>query len=274
MTPVPVKQVALAHDLPVLEPPNMKAEPFLDHVREFSPDILVVVAFRILPKVLFSIPPHGALNVHPSLLPKYRGPAPIHWTLINGETVTGVCTFQIGEKIDAGNLLLKREVQIQEDDDLGSLHDRLSILGADLLIETLDGLERGTLTGKPQDESLASPAPKVSLSAAGINWQDSAASIRNRVRAFSPFPGAWSMLDGKTFKIYRCDISEDNMKSEPGLIDTITTDGFPVVSTGQGKLILRIVQLEGKKRMPADAFMRGMTIKGKKLETPKIEENQ
>ena len=275
LVPVPVKEAALKFGLPILEPPNMKAESFLEQVKAFNPEILVVVAFRILPRILFTIPRHGAVNVHPSLLPKYRGPAPIHWTLIHGETTTGVTTFQIGELIDAGNLLLQREVQIQEDDDFGSLHDRLAILGADLLIETLNGLESGTLIGQSQDESGATPAPKVQPHDAAIDWKQSAKEIRNRVRAFSPSPGAWTFLDRKTFKIYQCEeapFSEKPVKNDelptPGLVDELDNDGFPVVNTGEGRLILRVVQMEGKKRMLADAFVRGFPLVGKLLETP------
>jgi methionyl-tRNA formyltransferase len=279
LLPVPVKAAALKFGLPVLEPPNMKAESFLEQVKALSPDVLVVVAFRILPRVLFAIPRYGAINVHPSLLPKYRGPAPIHWTLIQGEKVTGVTTFQIGEQVDAGNLLLQREMSISEDDDFGSLHDRLAVLGAELLLETLDGLENGSLTGKPQDNSGATPAPKVQPEDAAIDWRQSAVEIRNRVRAFSPFPGAWTFLERRTFKIYRCDeapVSEDAVKNvqcptqcpTPGLVDEISKDGFPMVGTGDRWLILRVVQMEGKKRMPADAFVRGFPLLGKSLETP------
>jgi len=272
LTPLPVKLAALEQRLPVFEPLNMKAEVFLDQVRRLSPDILVVVAFRILPRTLFEIPPHGAVNLHPSLLPKYRGPAPIHWTLINGETVTGVSTFQIGERIDAGNLLLQREVSIDDDDDFGSLHDRLAVTGADLLIETLDGLEAGTLSGTIQSDSEATPAPKVQPSDAAIDWTQSAEAIRNRIRAFSPAPGAWTTLDGKTFKIFRCDATPGAGVESParrtefsGLVQKIDKDGFPVIRTGHGRLVLRIVQLEGKKRMDADAFLRGYPLVGKKL---------
>jgi methionyl-tRNA formyltransferase len=186
-----------------------------------------------------------------------------------------VTTFQIGEQIDAGNLLLQREVQIHKDDDFGSLHDRLSVLGADLLIETLDGLESGNLRAKPQDDSLATPAPKVQPQDAAINWRQSARDIRNRVRAFSPSPGAWTFLDKKTFKIYQCDeayFCEKPMKNgefpTPGMVDEIDKNGFPVVNTGEGRLTLRIVQMEGKKRMEANAFVRGFPLVGKLLENP------
>jgi methionyl-tRNA formyltransferase len=271
LTPVPVKQVALDHNLPILEPPNLKAESFLEQVRQLSPDILVVVAFRILPRALFAIPRYGAVNVHPSLLPEYRGPAPIHWTLINGETVTGVTTFRIEEKIDAGNLLLQREVSISNDDDFGSLHDRLAMIGADLLIATLDGLENGSLTAKHQDESQVTPAPKVLPSDSAIDWAQPADAIRNRVRAFSPSPGARTILDGKTFKIFRCEMVPQSAATSgdpsPGSIPEITQDGFPVAITGDGNLKLKVVQIEGKKRMEADAFNRGYPLLGKRFET-------
>ena len=271
LKPVPVKQVALEHNLPILEPLNLKADAFLDQVRQLSPDILVVVAFRILPRALFAMPRYGTVNVHPSLLPKYRGPAPIHWTLINGETVTGVTTFRIEEKIDAGNLLLQREVSISDDDDFGSLHDRLAMIGADLLIATLDGLENGSLTAKHQDESQVAPASKVQPSDSAIDWTQPANAIRNRVRAFSPSPGAWTTLNGKTFKIFRCQVvsygAEGVGDPSPGIIAEITKDGFPMVITGDGNLKLKVVQIEGKKCMEADAFNRGYPLLGKKFET-------
>jgi methionyl-tRNA formyltransferase len=271
LAPVPVKQAALEHNLPILEPPNLKADSFLDQVRLLSPDILVVVAFRILPIALFAIPRYGAVNVHPSLLPKYRGPAPIHWTLINGETVTGVTTFRIEEKVDAGNLLLQRKVPISNDDDFGSLHDRLAVIGADLLVETIDGLENGSLKARRQDESLATPAPKVQPSDSAIDWAQPANVIRNRVRAFSPSPGAWTNLEGKTLKIFRCETvahgAENVSDPSPGLIAEVTKDGFPVATTGDGYLKLKVVQIEGKKRMDADAFNRGFPLLGKRFET-------
>lgn len=286
LAPVPVKQVALTRNLPTLEPPNLKADSFLDQIRRLSPDILVVVAFRILPKSLFAIPRHGAVNVHPSLLPKYRGPAPIHWTLINGETVTGITTFQLTETIDAGNILLQREVQIHDDDDFGSLHDRLADLGAEVLIETLDALEGGDLKGMPQDDSQATPAPKVQPSDAAIDWHWGAERIRNLVRAFSPSPGAWTKLDGRTFKIYQCEIRRCGDYSKyPGVLTeretcrgmhagqvaNNTERGFPIVKTGvtgDDRLVLKVVQMEGKKRMDADAFLRGYPMLGNKLITP------
>jgi methionyl-tRNA formyltransferase len=268
LTPAPVKQVALDHGLPVLEPPNMKAEIFLEQVRQFAPDILVVVAFRILPKVLFSMPQHGAINVHPSLLPKYRGPAPIHWTLLSGETVTGATTFRLSEDIDAGNILLQREVPIKEDDDYGSLHDRLAVVGAELLIETLDRLEGGKLAAQAQDDRLATPAPKVQGEDAAIDWGQPARRIRNRVRAFSPTPGAWTTLEGRRFKIFRCrEVAGSGDKSglAPGRVAEVTEHGFPVVGTGEGQLVLEEVQMEGKRRMEGDEFVRGYGLLGRKL---------
>ncbi len=278
LTPVPVKQTALKLDYPIMEPPNMKAESFLDRVRELSPDILAVVAFRILPRVLFEMIPHGAVNVHPSLLPKYRGAAPIPWTLINGETETGVTTFQIAQAVDTGSILLVRKVSIDKDDDAGVLHDKLADIGADLMIETLDGLEQGTLVGQPQDHTLATPAPKIQPSHTAIDWHESAENIRNRVRAFSPFPGAWTTLQGKTFKIYRCDVIAEPVGSIrvsdggeiPGSVASDNVDGYPVVWTGEGWLKLLEIQIEGKRRVPADAFQRGFPLQGLMFETPDV----
>jgi methionyl-tRNA formyltransferase len=278
MVPVPVKQTALELGCPVLEPPNMKAESFLSKVRELSPDILVVVAFRILPRVLFEMIPYGAVNVHPSLLPKYRGAAPIPWTLIHGETETGVTTFRIAQAVDTGNILLVRKVSIDKDDDAGVLHDTLADIGADLLIETLDGLKQGTLAGQPQDDSLATPAPKIQHSDTAIDWRESAENIRNRVRAFSPFPGAWTTIQGKTFKIYKCDVMAGETEPQamsgheeiPGMVAPNLVDGCPSVRTGDGWLTLLDVQIQGKRRMPVGDFLRGFSLEGVIFETPEV----
>ncbi|TKJ41773.1 methionyl-tRNA formyltransferase [candidate division LCP-89 bacterium B3_LCP] len=246
--------------LPILKPISLKDRTFLDELRKWNADIFVVVAFRILPEEVFGMASGGSINLHASLLPAYRGAAPIQWALWNGETTTGLTTFQIEKKVDTGNILLQRQVQIGESDDAGSLSEKLSLQGASLLLETIDGLESGMIKPQRQDTSKATPAPKITDEHTKIDWNRSASEIRNQIRALSPKPGAFTRIDGQTLKIFRSEIIENKDKSAPGSL-TISDDGI-VANTGDNKLKLTDIQLQGKKRMETSAFLRGYRLRG------------
>ena len=208
--PPPVKELAERHGLPVLQPIKVRAPEFIESVREMNPDVVVVVAFgQILPKALLEIPRYGCINVHASLLPRYRGAAPLNWCVINGEIETGVTTMLMDVGLDTGDMLLKKATPIDPDEDTSSLHDRLSLIGAALLNETLDLLVQGKLVPEKQDEALSCYAPMLKKEDGLIDWTRDARTIRNLVRGMSPWPGAFTYLDGKLVKVYRTRIAEE-----------------------------------------------------------------
>jgi methionyl-tRNA formyltransferase len=218
-----------------------------------------VVAFKILPKSLIDLPRFGALNIHASLLPKYRGAGPIQWALMNGDTTTGVTVFQITPDVDTGDILLQQEIAIGADDTMWTLGMRLCEAGAKLVIEAMDALETGSISGKPQDPALATPAPKITKEMTLIDWSWPAEKIHNWVRGLSPFPGMVTTVGGKQFRIYKTAVLDRN-GNEPGTIVEFY-NGSPVIATGEGLLSLLEVQIEGKKKMPAADFLRGATLK-------------
>jgi len=257
-----VKAVTQNLGLPLLQVDDLKAPGFLQKVAGFAAALFIVVAFRILPPELFSIPKMGAVNLHASLLPMYRGAAPINRAIMAGETVTGVTTFQIKKKVDTGDMLLQREEQISQDDTFDSLHDKLSLLGADVLLETIDRLESGDIQPVPQDQSRSSKAPKLKPEDGEIDWSRNAVDIRNHIRGLCSSPGAYTMRSGSKLKVFSAEaVGAGNEVSKPGEVHTGELNRSFIVATGDQSLQLLEVQPAGKKRMTAEAYLRGYPLK-------------
>ncbi len=247
--------------IPVIQAEDLKGKDFLDKVAAFAAALFVVVAFRILPPQLFEIPPHGAINLHASLLPRYRGAAPINRAIAAGETETGVTTFQIRKRVDTGDVLMQERVPIDPDDDYDSLSEKLGIVGADLLVRTVEGLEAGSLKPLPQDASQASPAPKIAPDEGRIDWAMTATEIRNHIRAFASKPGAFTALGGEKLKIFRARIADFVETSAiPGEIVLVSPKDGLFVGTGDGVLEITELQPAGKKRMSSQDYLRGNTV--------------
>lgn len=259
LAPPPVKLLAEGHGIPVLQPARVRAPEFIEVMRELRPDLIVVVAFgQILPKALLEIPRHGCINVHASLLPRYRGAAPINWCIINGETETGVTTMQMDAGLDTGDMLLKKVTPIGPDETAQALHDRLSEIGAEALDETLDLLVSGRLAPGKQDDLLSSYAPMLKKEDGLIDWDREPQTIRNLVRGLTPWPGAYSFLGGKTLKIFRCRVAGGT--GTPGTVLQADRSGL-VIACRNGGLLVDELQLEGKKRLSAKDFLAGYNIK-------------
>jgi methionyl-tRNA formyltransferase len=258
LSPTPVKEFALKHNLPVIQPERLKNNTqFVDDLKKYDADLYVVVAFKILPPEVFEIPKYGSFNLHASYLPKYRGAAPIQWALINGETETGLTTFKLAEKVDTGNIYLQKKIEIKPEDNLETLHDKLSEEGAEIVLDTVNLIESGDYVLKEQDNSLASPAPKITKDIAKINWNKSAEEIHNLIRGLSPFPGAFFEYNGKIIKIYKSQVLKgEDLK--PFQIEQTKKE----LTIGCGKNALRILELqqEGKKRMGIEEFLRGFSF--------------
>ncbi len=254
-----VKKYALEQGLNILQPTNLKDESFLKELKELKADINIVVAFRMLPQQVWDMPPLGTFNLHASLLPQYRGAAPINWAIVNGENKTGVTTFFLKHKIDTGNIILQEEVNITPEMNAGELHDTLMEKGGVLVVKTLQAIENNNYQVKEQDhipENTLKEAPKIFKSDLKINWQEPIKLVYNKIRGFSPYPGAWSMLNGKVFKIFSSEIEYAEHHLNAGSIVSNGKDEFKVALQG-GFLHLKMVQLEGKKRMPIEDFLRG-----------------
>ncbi len=258
ITFMPVKQFAVEHNIPVFQPEKLKGnEEFANQMRELQPDLFVVVAFRILPKEIFEIPKFGSFNLHASLLPKYRGAAPIQWVLIKGETETGLTTFKLAEKVDTGNIYLQIKVPIYPEDNFGTLHDRLSELGADVVMKTIEMIENGNYQLLPQDDSLASPAPKITKEICKIDWNKSADEINNLVRGLSPYPAAFFLFKDKVIKVYRTEIVRTrNLKP----FEIYQTKKELIIGCGKDAIRILEIQQEGKKRMGIEEFLRGFSF--------------
>jgi len=253
----PVKAYALEQGLPLLQPSNLKDEAFISSLKELNAEAYVVVAFRMLPEVVWSIPTKGTINLHSSLLPKYRGAAPINWAIIQGEQESGVSTFLINHSIDTGNILLQANTPILPEDNAGSLHDKLMILGADLLLETLAGLEDGTLKPLPQDESKVSHAPKIFKETCKINFDLPKEKVHNFIRGLSPYPGAWMNWKDLEFKIFETQTLEGSIsKFPPGTIFQAGKNDLRVQCI-DGELRILQAQMQGKKRMNASEIING-----------------
>ncbi|WP_026843075.1 methionyl-tRNA formyltransferase [Citrifermentans bremense] len=256
--PPPVKVVAEQHGIPVLQPVKVRLPESIEEIRGLNPDLIVVIAFgQILPKALLDIPKYGCINVHASLLPRYRGAAPLNWCIINGENETGVTTMMMDVGLDTGDMLLKRSTPIGADEDTQSLHDRMSQLGAELLAETLDRLARGELVPEKQDDALTCYAPMMKKEDGLIDWSRDAQAIKNQVRGMTPWPGAYSFLDDKLLKVFRVQTASGS--GAPGEILSLGRDGIEV-ACGTGSLLIAELQLEGKKRLPAGDFLAGYKL--------------
>lgn len=262
-----VKQYAVAHQLPVLQPTKLKDEAFLEELRAFQADLQVVVAFRMLPVVVWDMPPKGTINLHGSLLPQYRGAAPINWAIINGEKETGVTTFFLQHEIDTGNILFSEKVTIEEHDTAGDLHDKLMLIGADLVVKTVTAIEENNYQEKPQHEILnaegkpleAKHAPKIFKETCLIDWNKPAGDVYNHIRGLSPYPAAFTHLDGKTLKVYSASPESSTPDVEAG---KYLTDGktFLKFACTDGFIHLQEIQLEGKKRIGIAEFLRGYRL--------------
>ena len=255
----PVAECAKELNLPIIETDELKSEKILHTLRDLNGDVFAVVAYRILPKKVINIPLKGAINLHGSLLPKYRGAAPIQWALINGESETGLTTFIIQPKVDKGNILLQKTIKIDSDDNYGSLAEKMSHTGAELLVNTVDRFESENVEQYNQLDSNATMAPKITPALTNISWEKSAKEIHNLIRGLAPFPGARTVLDSKTLKIFKTKYIEENSTNNSGEISNIGKDSFNV-QTGKGQLIVLEVQVEGKRRMSAGDFLRGVQL--------------
>ena len=254
--PSAVKEWALDHQYPLLQPDSLEDPVFLNNIRDCQADVFVVVAFRILPPQLYEIPPFGSVNIHASLLPRYRGAAPIQRALMKGETETGVTIFQIEKKVDTGGILMQERIPIQSEDQLGDLWQRLAQCGGQSLLPALEGLISGKITPCKQDDSISSRAPKIQKKDTQINWQRSAEVIHNQIRALSPCPGASSLLGGKKIKLLRARISQDKVQDlEPGEIQPMKD--HLNVGTGSGILEVLEVHPEGKRRQTTKEYLQG-----------------
>lgn len=254
----PVKEYAAAQGIPVLQPTNLKSEAFLDELRGYNANLQIIVAFRMLPEVVWAMPALGSFNIHASLLPQYRGAAPINWAIINGEKETGVTSFFLKHEIDTGDLIYQEHVIIDDEDDFGTLYEKLKHTGADLALRTVQAIERGEVQPKPQIvTSETKHAPKIFKDTCEINWSQPAGQVRDFIRGLSPYPAAWAKLNGKTFKLFKTEVVQDAAyTSEPG---TIHTDNktFLHVQTAAGALSILDLQMEGKKRMSIQDLLRG-----------------
>ncbi|MCE7055529.1 methionyl-tRNA formyltransferase [Algoriphagus sp. AGSA1] len=258
LVPSPVKEAALRLGLTILQPTNLKSPEFLEELGSLKADLQIVVAFRMLPEAVWSMPTQGTFNLHASLLPNYRGAAPINWAIINGEKETGVTTFFLKHEIDTGSIIYQEKVSIGEEDDLGSVYEKLMNLGAKLVLKTVEDIAENKVKAMPQDESMAiHHAPKIFKETCEIDWNKPAESIHNLVRGLSPYPAAWTKLGGKICKVYKTTFipSQNTGKAIGELITDNKT--FLKVQTGEGILEILELQMEGKKRMKVEDMLRG-----------------
>ncbi|WP_299181087.1 methionyl-tRNA formyltransferase [uncultured Aquimarina sp.] len=259
-----VKEYALSQNLPILQPTNLKDEGFIENLKELQANLNIVVAFRMLPKVVWDMPKYGTFNLHASLLPQYRGAAPINWAIINGEQKTGITTFFIDEKIDTGHIILQKEIEIQDNETAGTLHDRLMLNGASLVIDTIKAIENETVSTKmqPKQDNELKTAYKLHRDNTKVNWNDNIKTIYNLIRGLSPYPSAWSLLYNKgeevSIKIYDTEIEEQEHNFDIGKI--IVEDSIIKVAVHNGYIILNKIQLPGKKAMEAKALLNGYTF--------------
>lgn len=257
-SPPPTKVFAEEHGIPILQPPGIRTESFLKELTELNPDIIIVAAYgKILPKSVLELPEFGCINVHASLLPKYRGAAPVNWAIVRGEKATGVTIMRMDEGMDTGDILLTHEVPIDDDDTGGSLSEKLSLAGAVLLLQSLEHLKRGELLPRKQDDSLATYAPMLKKEDGRIDWKKPAGEIRDLIRGMLPWPGAFTSLEGKMLKIYKAAISEG--EGEEGEVISAPKGVLRIV-TGAGALDILELQIEGGKRLHVRDFLSGRKI--------------
>jgi methionyl-tRNA formyltransferase len=257
----PVKILAQKFGLPVFQPEKVRDQSFLEMFYQLKPDMVVVVAFgQILPKEIIDYPPLKCLNIHPSLLPKYRGAAPINWPIIRGETKTGVTIMLMDEGMDSGDILLQEETDLGAAETYGELHDRLAEIGATMLIKTIDQVAAGIAKKKQQDASAVTFAPRLKKETGKINWHDNVFNIINLIRGLSPSPAAYTHLEGRVLKIFAAEASQDKVSEAPGTIGAVSATGVHIAAS-DGLVILKDVQLAGKKRLLISDFLRGHHLK-------------
>lgn len=252
-----VKDFALKSNLPVLQPDKLKDQSFIDELRKLNSDVFVVVAFRILPKEVFTIPSKLSFNLHASILPKFRGAAPIQWALIKGEKETGVTTFALEEKVDTGNLILQEKIEIEPHDNFGSLHDKLSELGARVVLKTVDIIEKSEIKFTKQDDTRATPAPKITKEITIIDWNKSAEEIHNLIRGLSPFPGAYFEYNNKIIKVYKSEIIKQFPEKNLSAGEIYHDKTKLLAGCGENLLSLLELQQEGKNKLNVEEFLRG-----------------
>ncbi|NLN17914.1 MAG: methionyl-tRNA formyltransferase [Firmicutes bacterium] len=258
--PTPVKEKALELGLPVMQPERLSNPKWIEVISELKPEVIAVVAFgQFLPKALLDLPPKGCVNIHPSLLPLYRGASPIQQAILDGATETGVTAMYLDEGMDTGDIISQVKVPIHEEDDAGILHDRLAKLGADLLVKTLRQIASGTAERHPQDHALATVTKRLTRDAGRINWHASSSRVANQVRAYTPWPGAFTMLENRRIKILKAVAKPDSVEATPGRIVSISDDGLEV-ACGQGTLLITHLQPESSRSMPASSFVRGYRV--------------
>ena len=256
----PVKEAALSHGIEVYQPKRIREAECIEYLRKYQADIFIVAAFgQILPKEILDMPKYGCVNVHASLLPKYRGAAPIQWAVINGEKVSGVTTMRMDVGVDTGDMIEQAEVPLDAEETGGSLFDKLAVEGAKLCVHTMEEIKAGRATYTKQEEAKATHTSMIKKQLGKIDWTRSALEIERLIRGLNPWPSAYTSLNGKTLKIWRASVAEGGDTKKAGTIVSLTKDEIGV-QTGDGILILKEVQLEGKKRMQADAFLRGYPL--------------
>ena len=262
MVPTPVKACALEHGIPVLQPEKVKEPEFVEQLRSYEPDLIAVTAFgQILSEPILEMPKYGCINVHGSLLPKYRGAAPMQWSIIDGEKVTGITTMYMAKCLDSGDMLLKAEVEITDEDTFATIHDKMAVTGANLLLDTLDQLEAGTLERIPQDHDAATYAPMITKETGHIDWSKNRQDIINLIRGLNPVPAAYTIYEEEVLKIFGAVISDVQADDAAnGEIVAVVKKGF-VVKCGDGCLLITEVQARGGKRMMTDAYLRGHAMK-------------
>ena len=260
MQPTDVKAAveSLGLDVPILQPESLKDEAFHTELKALEPDLFAVVAFLILPRSVLTIPKLGSVNVHPSMLPKYRGAAPIQWAIINGETETGVTIFQLSPRVDAGDVLIQEKVAIGDDETAGELYERMKVKGAELLVRAIDGVANGVINSVPQTDEGLSRAPKLEKEDGRIDWSKSAKDIRNLIRGTNPFPGTFTHWDDKLLKVHRATVGEGT--GQAGSVVFVDGKMGLGIGTNDGVLILDEVQPAGKKRMSGADFVRGYQV--------------
>lgn len=258
LTPPPVKVEALKHGIPVLQPEKIRVKEDLDKVLALNPDLIVTAAFgQILPNELLEAPKYGCINVHASLLPELRGGAPIHYALLQGKEKTGITIMYMAEKLDAGDILTQSELMITEEDNVGTLHEKLSAIGADLLAETLPKLIKGELKSKKQDETAATFAPNIKRAQEKIDWTQTGEAIFNHVRGLNPWPVAYTLMDGAVLKIWDTKKVTSEVKAQPGEVISIEDNGVLIATGNQTAVLVTELQPSGKKKMLAKDYLRG-----------------
>lgn len=264
----PVKEYALAHNLKLMQPANLKDPEFVEELRSLNADLQIVIAFRMMPEVVWNMPPLGTFNLHASLLPKYRGAAPINWAVMNGDKETGVTTFFLKHEIDTGDIIQQEKIEIAETDNVGVVHDRLMTLGAGMVIETVDAIIAGTVKPIPQEDLLnkdeePTPAPKIFKETCEIDFKRTAREVYNHIRGLSPYPAAWTTIkdaNGAEFalKIYETELPSEKVVGEPGAV--VATKDTLTFACADGSIEVKSIQLAGKKRMTTAEFLRGFKL--------------